>query len=264
MTKVQVLIATMHQNNHSLIERMNIQTDALVGNQCDRNEIEKYEYKGNSIEWFSFAERGVGLNRNNVLMRANADYCLFADDDMVLYDDYEEIILNAFKKNEKADVLIFNIDEECDSNRRYNRKIKRIGLHNYMNYGAARIVIKRSAVSYQGISFNLNFGGGTIHSSGEDTLFLRDCLRAGLKIYAVPESLACLTQMRESSWFQGYNKKYFFDKGVVLGIAHPILGKIFAIYLVIRHVEYVLQSEFSRRQILKIVFEGINHTKGDI
>ena len=168
------------------------------------------------------------------------------------------------EKNPKADVLIFNIEEEGETTRRSNDKVKKIGLLSYMNYGAARLVIKRSAVSYGGVSFNLNFGGGTPHSCGEDTLFLRDCLKAGLKMYAVPYTVAKLTETRESSWFKGYTEKYFYDKGVVLGIAHPVLGRLFALYLTVRHGEYVSESEFSKKQILKFMLNGIKHKKGDI
>ena len=46
---LQVLVATMHQTDHSLLEKMNIQSDAIVINQCDRNEIERFTYKGHNI-----------------------------------------------------------------------------------------------------------------------------------------------------------------------------------------------------------------------
>ena len=34
---VQVLVAAMNQTDHSLLDRMNIQSDAIIGNQCDYN-----------------------------------------------------------------------------------------------------------------------------------------------------------------------------------------------------------------------------------
>ena len=113
--KVQVLVAALNQSNHSLLERMNIQSDVIVGNQCDENSIEKFIYNGFSAIYLNFSERGVGLNRNNALMRADADYCLFADDDMVYIDNYPQIVINAFNKNPKADILIFNIKENKSS-----------------------------------------------------------------------------------------------------------------------------------------------------
>lgn len=79
---VQVLVAAMNQTDKSLIEKMNIQSDAIVGNQCSKNSIENFIYGNHCITYLNFAEKGVGLNRNNALMRATGKYCLFADDDI--------------------------------------------------------------------------------------------------------------------------------------------------------------------------------------
>lgn len=80
--KIQVLVATINQRDHTLLEKMNINSNAIIGNQCDWNSIEKFKYKNQDITYLNFNERGVGLNRNNTLMRADGDICLFADDDI--------------------------------------------------------------------------------------------------------------------------------------------------------------------------------------
>ena len=59
------------------------------------------------------------------------------------------------------------------------------------------------------------FGGGAKYGSGEDTLFLKDCLERGLKTYAVPVSIAFLNDDRPSTWFNGVNDKLLFDRGVL-------------------------------------------------
>lgn len=46
-------------------------------------------------------------------------------------------------------------------------------------------------------------------------MFLSACLKNGLKIVAVPEYIATLTDERESSWNNGYNEKYIKDQGVL-------------------------------------------------
>ena len=208
---VQVLIATMGQKDHSLLEIMNIQSDAIVANQCERNEVEDFIYKGHKIKYLSFVEKGVGLNRNNALMRATADICVLADDDMVFLDGYVDIVKEVFKNNPNAHMVIFDL---IGAQPKIKKQFK-VRYRNFMRFGAARIAFRTKAITKRGIFFNLHFGGGATYGSGEDTLFLYNCLRNKLNIIAVPEAIARLTRTRDSTWFTGYNDKYFLDKGAL-------------------------------------------------
>lgn len=210
--KVQVLIAAMNQQDHSLLEKMNIQSDAIVGNQCGFNLIEKFSYKSHNIMYLNFAERGVGLNRNNALMRADGDICLFADDDMVYENDYVKTVSDAFEMYSDADIIIFNLREKIPIRYIIN-KVQKVGYFNFLRYGTARIAVKLKSVRDNAIFFNQTFGGGTEHCHGEDNIFLAECLKKGLKIYAIPEYIAELTEERASSWNMGYDHKYLADQG---------------------------------------------------
>lgn len=256
---IEVLIATMHQKDTSLVKKMNIQSDAIIVNQTDVYAYQELLQDDCRIRFYSFAERGVGLSRNSSLMRSNADVCILADDDMVFHDGYGDVVQDTFDHYRDADVIIFNLSEAGATNR-VNNKPHSVKLSNYMNYGAARIAFRRHAVVYHGISFNLNFGGGTRHQCGEDTLFLRDCLKAGLKIIAVPLSLATLSETRPSTWFHGYTRKYLFDKGVVLSIAHPRMVWLFCLYLTLRHPEYAV-NDLDRAGVFREMCKGIRYVK---
>ena len=212
--KIQVLVAAVGQNDHSLPQKMNIQTDAIIANQCDENSVEQLVWNGHTVRYLNFAERGVGLNRNNALMRADADICLFADDDMVYADGYGETLERLFSENPKADVIIFNIKEKQTSRYVIPKKMK-VGYLNYLRYGTARVAIKLSSVKNNGIYFNQCFGGGTEYCHGEDNIFINNCLKKGLNVIAVPDFLAELTEERESSWNKGYDEKYVRDQGVL-------------------------------------------------
>lgn len=213
--RVQVLVAAMNQTDHSLLEKLNIKSDVIVGNQCDRDEIERFDYNGHRAVYLSFAERGVGLNRNNALMRADGDICLFADDDMTYADDYVEKVLQAFEQNPKADVIVFNLDEPYAKGRKRYRipKKKRLNRFNYLRYGCARIAVRLQSIKGNAIYFNQCFGGGTEHAAGEDNLFLTACLDKGLRIVAVPVTIATLLEDRESTWGRQYDEKYIKDLG---------------------------------------------------
>lgn len=212
--KIQVLVATMHQTDHSLLEKMNIQTDAIVGNQCDRNEIEEFEWNGHKIQYLSFAERGLSQNRNNALIRADADVCLLADDDMVYDNNYAQTVEEAFNNHPDADVIIFNIKEPVIQ-RYVIQKTMKVNYLNYLRYGSVRIAFKLQSVREHAITFNQCFGTGTPRGFGEDNLFLTACLNNKLRIYAIPQSIASLTEERDSTWFKGYDEKYFKNKGLL-------------------------------------------------
>ncbi len=210
--KIQVLIATMHQTDHSLIEKMNIQSDAIVGNQCDINKIEDFEFNGHKIKYLNFAERGLSVNRNNALLRSDGDICLIADDDMVYDDNYVDTVTSAFNSHPEADVLIFNIREPVIT-RSVIKKPTRVNYLNYLRYGSVRIAFKTQSIKENGIFFNVCFGTGTDRGFGEDNLFLTSCLNKKLNIIALPISIAQLTEERESTWFREYDEKYLKNKG---------------------------------------------------
>lgn len=253
---VEVLVAALNQDMNILPQKLNLQTDAIICNQCEETKFYDIKHNGKKIRWLNFAERGVGLNRNNAWMRATADVVLFSDDDMIFTDEYEKIVLNLFNQNPKADVIIFNIIEKHPS-RKINTKAhytKKCG------YGAARFAVRRETVQMKGISFNLNFGGGAKYSNGEDTLFLADCNRKGLNILVVPYAIAELTEERESTWNCGYTEKYFYDKGILLAASHPSF-----LYLI--ELKYAItiskKCQYSWKQIFKFQRDGSKYYKSN-
>ena len=70
---LEVLIATVNQAKpFSLVEKMKLNSDAIIANQTDHVSYEEKNIKNNKIKLYNFKERGVGLNRNNALMRSDA------------------------------------------------------------------------------------------------------------------------------------------------------------------------------------------------
>lgn len=226
---IEILVAAMNRNNHDILKEMNISSDAIIVNQCAEDKIERLKYKGHNILFMSFNERGVGLSRNTALLRASQDICVFADEDMIYVDHYSEIIENEFEKNPKADVILFSIDS-LNRERPLSiiNKNKRVRRKEAMRYGCARVAIRRSSQQKSNIWFSLLFGGGAKYSSGEDTIFLQDCLKKGLKIYKSTKKIADIKQ-EDSTWFHGYTSKLFFDKGVLLATVMPYGAKLYAL-----------------------------------
>ena len=80
--KVEVLVATMHQTDFSLIDKMNIQSDAVFANQAQSCGYEEREINGNKVRMVTTNHRGVGRNRNLATLYAQGDILLFSDDDV--------------------------------------------------------------------------------------------------------------------------------------------------------------------------------------
>ena len=234
-TRVQILAATVGAKpDNTLPLKMNLRTDAIIGNQCETNDVSTVMLDGNEIRYYSFAERGVGLNRNNALMRATGEFCLIADDDMRYYDGYAQITENAFDRHPDADVIIFNV-RESRGKHFIIKKPFRVRKHNYMRFATFRFAVRTDSVKKRGISFNLSFGGGARYQHGEDSLFLADCLNKGLKIIAVPDEIGELLYDRESSWFKGFDRKYFEDQGALYAAISRNFYKFLCLQDVIRH-----------------------------
>ena len=217
----QLLIAAVNAQVHTLPEIMGINSDAVLVNQCDTDSEEEFAFEGHHIDIVNQSNRGVGLSRNTALSKATADICLFADEDIVYERDYEKTVVEAFLKHPDASVITFNV--RVDERRRtyFNEDVHKIGRTNYGRYPAYAIAVRREDILKNDIAFSLLFGGGAKYSNGEDSLFLHDCLEKGLVIYAEVGLLGEETY-RESTWFKGFNDKFFFDRGVLY---HFLYGK---------------------------------------
>lgn len=220
--KLEVLVAAVEKDGKLLAKTMGLKSDAVIVSQGSQENYEEFEENGKKIRCFYMKTRGVGLNRNTALQRAKGDILLFCDEDIVLDPGYEATILKAFERNKAADLLTFNV--RVDERRRtyYNKDRHRIRWYNYGRYPAYAIAARRKALEAGRVSFSLLFGGGAKYSNGEDSLFLRDCLKSGMKMYTETAEIG-EEVYRESTWFKGYTEKFFVDRGVLF---HFLYGKM--------------------------------------
>ena len=240
--RVQVLVSAVNQDIAKLPAKMNIETDALIVNQCDKYDYQEFSMKKESdsagcpgkVQCFSMKERGVGLSRNTALLHADAEICLFSDEDIVLSAGYQNTIRDAYLKYPDADMILFNVKVAPARRTYWNEQVKRIHWYNYGRYPAYSISGKLDALRRANVHFSLLFGGGAKYSNGEDSLFLRDCLKAGLKIYAVTDCIGEEIE-RQSTWFHGYTEKFFTDRGVLYHYLYGKLAGVFALRFLVKN-----------------------------
>lgn len=258
MNEIQVLVATMDQRDYSKYSEMNLHTDAILANQSDFTKYEKCQIGDSCVEMITTTTHGVGLNRNIALFYSTGDILVVADDDMKYVDNYDQIISMAFNEIPDADGIVFNISTiGVNTGRRYNKKIRRIHFYNSLNYGAARLAIKRNSIVREGITFNTNFGGGCIYSAGEDVIFITDMIKQGMKLYTYPETIGVVNQ-NSSTWFEGYTEKFFYDKGALYKKLMGKLGFLLCIYSMIRHHRIYRESNIPLMRIIRLMILGMN------
>lgn len=257
--KLQVLAASVNKAAETLAADMNLKTDAVIVNQCDRYSYEEFICHERKIQCFCMAERGVGRNRNTALLHATGDIVLFSDEDIRFYDDYEKQVLKAFEKNSDADIITFNFKVDASRATYYNREERRIRWYNYGRYPTFAVAAKLEALRKANVSFSLLFGGGAKYSNGEDSLFLKDCLKAGLHLYAVTAEIG-EEVYRKSTWFSGYNKKFFTDRGVLYHFLYGRMAKPFSLRFLYAH-KTEMCKEIPVKEAYRFMKEGIAEGK---
>lgn len=216
--KLEVLLATMYQEDISIYHKMNIKTDAVIINQCDKESYEEFNINGKHIKFVCTKERGLSRSRNMALKYAKGDICLIADDDVTYYDDYESTILTAFNRYPKAQIISFCAQRKDEMGNRiehnYPTKDKRINFWTAGSRTSFEIAIRRRELIGKDIWFDVNFGTGSefFPGGGEETIFCRDCVKSKVKIIFVAKYIEDVSTA-ESTWFRGYNENFFIDKG---------------------------------------------------
>ena len=241
--KLEVLLSVLNLNIKDL-DKMNITSKCTVINQCNENSFKKYK----NFNIYSYNETGLSNSRNRGLEHTTEDIILLCDDDVVYNKDYEKLIINEFNKNKQADVIIFNINSP-NRKIKQNKKNKRLHFYNILRYSSQRIAFKNR----NNIKFNPNFGAGSKYSNGEEALYLVECLKKHLKVYSSTNNIGTVYH-KESTWFNGYNEKYFFDKGAIFTAISKRFRHLLMLQFLIRHKEVLKEYKFFKAY--KIMLKG--------
>ena len=260
--KIVSLVSAVDRNIAEMIDGMHPETDAVVVNQCGENAVKSYEISGHCIKHIDMDARGVGLSRNTCIDNApDCDVVLFTDEDIIYDEGYAERIAEEYEAHPEADALLFNV-RVCEARRTYwNDRFKRIRFYNYGRYPAYSISIRRDALDRAGVRFPLEFGGGAKYATGEDSIFLHELLLAGVRIYASPVVLGEEIE-RVSSWFDGYNERFFIGRGALYVKLYGPFASVRALLFLIRHKVMYRELGFGRSfRLMKQGMKEIRSTK---
>lgn len=253
--KLEVLISCMHNNGFDIIDLLNLKNvNALIVNQCDC-ERESLEVKGNDQikhRKINTPSRGLSVSRNIAIDNAEGDIVLLCDDDERLDDNLNQMILEAYKSHPWADVICFRVDAP------QKKMMKKEHLLNYvtaLKIASWQITFKLDSIKKTGIRFDVKFGSP--FNSGEENIFLYDCLKHHLKIVYIPITIGKLYP-GVSQWFKGYDEEFFLNQGKKMKrLMGKFGGAIYCFAYAIRKKNRYKGSMEIKRAI-KWMWKGIN------
>ncbi len=241
--KVELLVSCMHQNDLSVIERMNIHSDVLLINQCDENQTKEYEYNGYRVREIRTTERGLSNSRNMAIQNAIGSICLLCDDDEILDEDYVEKIVSGYEKIPDADIIAFRMHNQPS---RLKQEEQRLNRWTALRISSWQITFRPDAIRAMGLYFDPLLGAGSGNGASEEVKFLRDCIHRKLKAYFIPEDIGNVKNNylqsgeAEGTWFEGYDEKFFYQRGTVnrYMLGAPVALFYAAYYTIVKKSQY--------------------------
>ena len=255
---IEVLLSTIGKENLNFLYDMNLESNIVVINQNSNDLNRVLNIDEYSAFIYNDPLKGLSRSRNLALLYSSADICLICDDDVKYKKGYSNIINKAFNELSDADIIVFNT-EAINANKKIKprqiTKVRKAPRNKY--YGSVRIAFKRASILNKNIWFNVNFGAGARYSAGEESLFLKEAREKKLIIYEYPEIISTV-DYGGSTWFEGYNEKFFIDKGAWLSAAYPKLKYVFIFYFVLTNSKL---TDKSKIEIFKLIKRGFDLNK---
>lgn len=249
--KLEVILSTMNKKNVRFLDEMNIKNNCIVINQTNE-EIQNIYLEEENIYMYNYNEKGLSRSRNRAINKSKADICLIADDDLIYVDNYSELIKSRFRKDD--DILVFVIEGINKKFKEYYSEEKKLNYITSLKVSSVQIAFKLKSIIDNGIRFNESLGAGAKYSMGEENEFLYKCLNKKLKIRFIPIKIADL-YIGDSSWFKGYNEKYFFDRGAVFYAMSKKYNILLILQFILRHKE-IYKGDIGRGSALKYMLKG--------
>lgn len=143
------------------------------------------------VSFFKYKGQGLSANRNLALEKSTADLVLYADDDARLIDTTFSTIRETFAKHPEIDIACFQVSTYT------GKMLKDYPIHSHIltdvpkSYAISTIemAFRREKVQHV-VRFDERFGLGTkFLTCGEEEIWLKDALRAGLRIHYFPTKI---------------------------------------------------------------------------
>lgn len=214
------------------------------------------------VKYSQLHQKGLSINRNNALDKAEGDICFIADDDVVYELSSIIEVAKKFSEDPNLDVYVGKIRtyEGEPEYKKYGERKKVLGWRDIGSVSSIEMVVKRDAIIRNHIKFDDRFGLGSSHyPKGEEAIFLSDCLKNKLRIVFFPEYIvkhpkessasSVAYDNKESEYMGALSYRIFKNKAFLASF-------LFCFKHYSRYRKYISPFEF-----LETFYKGINRMK---
>ncbi|WP_417856442.1 glycosyltransferase family 2 protein [Xanthomarina gelatinilytica] len=259
----EILVATTNRTTLDFIDNMfknNVleHYHLLIINQTSEHKL-LVSHKPN-IRVINAFETGLSRSRNLAIQHAIGDICLLADDDVVYLQGFENKIMESYYQLKDADLITFKtITTENKPYSNYPKKVT--GLEDfYRKVLSIEITFKRDVILKNNISFNENFGLGSVFQDCENRLFLEEVLKnKQIKAYFSPEFIVVHKPLSSSD--DVTSDRYMFARSALFYKYHGIFAWIYVCKLIFSLVNRKLIKLNNVPHKLKVANQSIKTYK---
>ena len=158
----------------------------IVSWQIDEENELPESLKREDFHIYTSCTKGLSINRNIALSKASAPIVLISDDDADYTESQLETVINAFRSHPAADLIAFRY-ASASSTKEYPDGSFSLSCPPKGYFTSSIELAFRNDVIKGKVWFNENFGIGALFPSGEENLFIRECLDKGLSGIYIPE-----------------------------------------------------------------------------
>lgn len=260
--KINTLVATMHKTDYALVDTMGLIDNCIVINQTDNVQSKSFKTDSAEVQWINSTDRGLSKSRNLGLKKSDADICLLADDDLVYLEKYTQIIREQFLKNPDYDIITFQVKGIEREFKKYHPRKRELNFFTSMKVSSVEVAIKMDKFRKNNIQFDTLLGAGSKYTMGEENAVLFECIKKGLKVLYVPIKIADL-HLGESTWFEGFNEKYFISRGAAFTAMTKRLNWLLILQFAVRKYK-IYRKDMGFLKAIKYMFKGKNEYLKDI
>lgn len=206
---------------------------------------------------------GLSANRNNGLLHASGDVVMILDDDVSLKPEYISHVRDFFSSGE-VDVacgMIHTKPGESEYKHYPSEQIRLSQVNQLKAVSSIELSIRLTSIKDRNIWFDERFGLGSSISSGEELIFLYECLKKGLNIRFFPEYTVEHPYQSSGKSQSPYSDERLFVAGAQAFAMYGYMGYARNLLSVFKRMEALKKENVSASHFLKVKQSGATHLR---